>query len=242
MCVHPPEEGDDAQWGRRLFPLGASCTGWLGWLAWWVSWINVETDSYICKEKEMICSCDLADCLSDHVHKTVEKEMATHSSTLAWEIPRVEELDGLQSMGSQGVKYSWACTQAHKSKQTVLEVSKLGRGVWESHPQHHPYLSNKLCLWWWFLMVDHWLCLSGSLLSGIYLRQNDSIGALLSSIPSWIPLCSQPRLGHSPQPAGACLAGPSRGYEHQAAERSFRLRVVSGQPRPANPTPRQKLF
>ena len=29
----------------------------------------METDSYICKEKEMICSCDLADCLSDHVHK-----------------------------------------------------------------------------------------------------------------------------------------------------------------------------
>ena len=27
--------------------------------------------------------------------------MATHSSILAWEIPRTEEPDGLQSMGSQ---------------------------------------------------------------------------------------------------------------------------------------------
>ena len=30
----------------------------------------------------------------------LEKEMATHSSTLAWEIPWTEEPGGLQSMGS----------------------------------------------------------------------------------------------------------------------------------------------
>ena len=33
----------------------------------------------------------------------LEKEMATHSSILAWRIPRTEELGGLQSMGSQRV-------------------------------------------------------------------------------------------------------------------------------------------
>jgi len=31
----------------------------------------------------------------------LEKEMATHSSTLVWEIPWAEEPGGLQSMGSQ---------------------------------------------------------------------------------------------------------------------------------------------
>ena len=31
----------------------------------------------------------------------LEKEMATHSSTLAWEILWTEEPDGLQSLGSQ---------------------------------------------------------------------------------------------------------------------------------------------
>ena len=31
----------------------------------------------------------------------LEKEIATHSSILAWEIPWTEEPDGLQSMGSQ---------------------------------------------------------------------------------------------------------------------------------------------
>ena len=30
----------------------------------------------------------------------LEKEMAIHSSTLAWKIPRTEDAGGLQSMGS----------------------------------------------------------------------------------------------------------------------------------------------
>ena len=33
----------------------------------------------------------------------LEKDMAIHSSTLAWGIPRTEEPGGLQSTGSQGV-------------------------------------------------------------------------------------------------------------------------------------------
>ena len=33
----------------------------------------------------------------------MEKEMATHSSTLAWKIPRAEKPGKLQSMGSQRV-------------------------------------------------------------------------------------------------------------------------------------------
>ena len=33
----------------------------------------------------------------------LEKEKATHSSILAWKIPRTEEPGGLQSMGSQRV-------------------------------------------------------------------------------------------------------------------------------------------
>ena len=32
---------------------------------------------------------------------SLEKEMATHSNILAWEIPWTEEPGGLQSMGSQ---------------------------------------------------------------------------------------------------------------------------------------------
>ena len=37
-----------------------------------------------------------------------EKAMATHSSTLAWKIPWMEEPGGLQSMGSRRVGHNWA--------------------------------------------------------------------------------------------------------------------------------------
>ena len=38
----------------------------------------------------------------------LEKEMATHSSILAWRIPRTEEPGRLQSMGSHRVGHDWA--------------------------------------------------------------------------------------------------------------------------------------
>ena len=36
----------------------------------------------------------------------MEKEMANHSSILAWKISWMEELGGLQSMGSQRVRHN----------------------------------------------------------------------------------------------------------------------------------------
>ena len=41
----------------------------------------------------------------------LEKEMATHSSILAWEIPWTEEPGELQSMGLQGVGYDLVTRQ-----------------------------------------------------------------------------------------------------------------------------------
>ena len=37
----------------------------------------------------------------------LEKEMATHSSTLAWKIPWMEKIGRLQSMASQRVRHDW---------------------------------------------------------------------------------------------------------------------------------------
>ena len=41
----------------------------------------------------------------------LEKEMTTHSTILAWEIPWTEEPGGLQSMGSQRVGHNLAAKQ-----------------------------------------------------------------------------------------------------------------------------------
>ena len=38
----------------------------------------------------------------------LEKEMATHSSILAWRIPWTEDPSGLQSIGSQRVRHDWS--------------------------------------------------------------------------------------------------------------------------------------
>ena len=48
--------------------------------------------------------------------------MATHSSTLAWEIPWMEEPGGLQSMESQRVEHDWA-TSLH-TRGTILWLSE----------------------------------------------------------------------------------------------------------------------
>ena len=37
----------------------------------------------------------------------LEKETATHTSIIAWEIPWTEEPDWLQSMGLQRVRHDW---------------------------------------------------------------------------------------------------------------------------------------
>ena len=39
---------------------------------------------------------------------SLEKEMATHSSVLAWRIPGTAEPGGLPSMGSHRVGYDWS--------------------------------------------------------------------------------------------------------------------------------------
>ena len=56
---------------------------------------------------------------------TLEKEMATRSSILAWEIPWTEEPGGLQSMG---LPNSWNMTkQQHNSDNLDHVVSQFGR-------------------------------------------------------------------------------------------------------------------
>ena len=46
----------------------------------------------------------------------LEKEMATHSSVLAWRIPGTEKPGRLQSMGSQRVRLDLATEQASLNK------------------------------------------------------------------------------------------------------------------------------
>ena len=51
----------------------------------------------------------------------LEKEMAHHSSTLAWKIPWTEERGRLQSMGSQRVGHDWATSLSFSRKETCVK-------------------------------------------------------------------------------------------------------------------------
>jgi len=57
--------------------------------------------------------------LSKINHSKMEKEMATHSSILAWRIPGMGEPGGLPSMGSHRIGHDWSNLAAAAVATTV---------------------------------------------------------------------------------------------------------------------------
>ena len=61
----------------------------------------------------------------------LEKEMATHSSTLAWRIPWTEEPGGLQSTGSQRVGHDWTTSLTHSLMHLYSVPLNLCFSIWK---------------------------------------------------------------------------------------------------------------
>ena len=59
--------------------------------------------------------------LTFHLH-ALEKEMATHSSVLAWRIPGIAEPGGLLSMGSHRVRHDWSTLAAAAGRAQPLWI------------------------------------------------------------------------------------------------------------------------
>ena len=72
-----------------------------------------------------LCSIESSYSLTWTISPFLQKEMATHSSSLAWEIQWTEEPGGLQSIGSQRVGHNWATEQAATCS-TTYEKGKFG--------------------------------------------------------------------------------------------------------------------
>ena len=95
-----------------------SCTGrrilyhWVTrealWLIFYLCW------SYFFRLITVVCSCILFFFLAEDWVQSLgwenplEKEMANHSSVLAWKVPWTEEPGGLQSLWSHRVGHNWA--------------------------------------------------------------------------------------------------------------------------------------
>ena len=90
----------------------------------------------------------------------LEKEMAIHSSTIAWKIPWTEEPGRLQSMGSQGVGHNWV-TSLRSSKQHRAKANRIlprGRTGHSKHP--HPTTQEKtlhMDITRWSTLKSDWL-------------------------------------------------------------------------------------
>ena len=85
----------------------------------------------------------------------LEKEMATHSSTLAWKIPWTEEPGRLQSMGSQRVGHDWVTLLTHLFSEQLM-VSNCQQycsaiGCHPTGPSPFPFLCIK----------GHWIWIEG---------------------------------------------------------------------------------
>ena len=80
----------------------------------------------------------------------LEKEMATHSSPLAWKIPWTEEPGRLQSMGSQRVGHDWATSLSLPLGLTGL-ISLLSKGLSRVFPStiiwKHQFFCAQPSLW-----------------------------------------------------------------------------------------------
>ena len=85
----------------------------------------------------------------------LEKEMATHSSVLAWEIPWKEKPSGLWSIKSKRVRCEWATEHTHTHHQCVDVETKSYRGEENlTRRQRKVYFQSTVELWTTFRDAD----------------------------------------------------------------------------------------
>ena len=73
----------------------------------WVTWKTAAQTSLVAQKVKHLSTMQETRIQSLGWEDPLEKEMAIHSSTIAWKIPWTEEPGGLQSMGSLRVGHDW---------------------------------------------------------------------------------------------------------------------------------------
>ena len=108
---------------------------------------NKEIDSYQVKLEKIHCLIWVSlgkgnpQLFEQSYCSTLEKTMATHSSTLAWKIPWTEEPGRLQSMRSRRVGHDWATSLS-------LLTFMHWRRKWQPTPVFLPGESQGRGAWW----------------------------------------------------------------------------------------------
>ena len=83
-----------------------------------------------------------------HFH-ALEREMAAHSSVLAWRVPGMGEPGGLPSMGSHRVGHNWSDLAAVAAA-SLWKIKKHYFPCWQSkyYLSHSIVVGTKLVTWW----------------------------------------------------------------------------------------------
>ena len=89
---------------------------------------------------------------------SLEEGMATHSSTLAWKTPWIEEPGGLQSIGLERVEHEWsnlACSCCSVTKWCPTLCDPMDCSTTGSCPPLSPRVCSKSCplSWWCYLTI-----------------------------------------------------------------------------------------
>ena len=107
----------------------------------------------------------------------LEKEMATHSSVLAWRIPGMGELGGLSSLGSYRVGHNWSDLAAAAAVVLISSVQSLSTGrlcdpidcSMPGLPVHHwlqEFTQTHVCCFGDAIQPSHPLCVPFSSIFG----------------------------------------------------------------------------
>ena len=114
---------------------------WATWLSLFI-FIHWKRSAFIPIPKKG----NAKECSNNHTiavisHTSMEKAMATHSNTLAWKIPWMEESGRLQSMGSLQVRHDWVTSLS-------LFTFIHWRRKWQPTPVFLPGESQDGGAWW----------------------------------------------------------------------------------------------
>ena len=114
-----------------------------------MSHVSLEAEPWTCPKSALLflgCSSlvlhPLPSAISNYLNLpfgTLEKEIATHSSILAWKVPWTEDPGRLQFMGSQRVRHNWT-TSLHFT--SLMELRKV-HGGWSLFPTNKKQRTQK---------------------------------------------------------------------------------------------------
>ena len=122
----------------------------------------------------------------------LEKEIATHSSILAWRIPGTEDPGRLQFMGSQRVGHDWV-TSLHFTSLHLIHVFMKLASQWHSGKESSCQYSRPMQVWFlgWKDPLEKKMAMHSIFLPGEFHGQRSLVGySPWGRKETWLSMCT----------------------------------------------------